>query len=189
MQLHHDRSDPALLFDTLVDSDNTSYLLSSHLELVRANTGWERFARENDGERVRDWYPGRQILEGISEVLRPFYATNYMRVLWTGVRWEHDYECSSALDYRVFRMMVLPSDGMLVVTHSPLVEVPHTREASPPRPDYVWGDAIVMCSNCRRVLNARHPKRWDWVPAFVADLPQNVTNGLCPPCARYYPPG
>jgi hypothetical protein len=32
------------------------------------------------------------------------------------------------------------------------------------------------------------PDIWDWVPGFLARLPENLTHGLCPICFRYYYP-
>jgi hypothetical protein len=187
VKLHHAHEDVSDAFEALRKAENTAYVLSSSLRLVDVNEGWERFARCNDGgEILRQWYPGRLILEGISEDLRPFFAAGYQRVLETGSRWDHDYECNSAVTFRLFRMTVLPSSNTLVVTHSPLVVQPMIREPFEPSAEYVSRGVIVICSNCRRTRHAMRPSRWDWVPAFIVNMPDNVSPGLCPSCARYY---
>lgn len=186
MQLQHAPSDDDL-FEVLRDSDATTYVLSRDLELMRTNAGWVRFARANGGEHIlAEWRPGRRILDAISEVVRPFFSAGYHRALRTGEKWEHDYECSSAIEHRRFRMIAFPTERGLVVTHALIIAEPHDREAEPPSEDYVASGMILMCAHCRRVRNFRQEARWDWVPVLVATMPWNVSYGLCPPCAKFY---
>lgn len=186
VELHHANEELTDVFDALRTSENSSYALSSDLQLLEVNEGWRQFALRNNGaEILRDWVPGRLLLDAISEVLRPFFAAGYERALRTGLRWDHDYECNSAVELRKFRMIALPSRTTLVVTHSPLVELPMDRPISEGTADYVSNGFIVMCSHCRRTRNVMH-QRWDWVPSFIARMPDNVSHGLCPACVRYY---
>ena len=173
----------------LADSDDTAFAVSRELALVRTNAAWTRFARANGGEELLERFGrGSSIMSAVPAVLQPFYRSGYARVWATGERWEHDYECSSPERYRRFRMFVHQIDhAFLVVVNAAIVDDPHDREASSPEESrYATDGVITMCSNCRRVRNRSGEKRWDWVPAFVAHLPQNVSHGICDACAPLY---
>lgn len=176
------------IFESLRNSADTTYeVAANNLELMRTNAGWDRFARENGGERIlSEWYPGRSILDAISDVLRSFYRIGFKHAVESGLRWEHDYECSSGTTLRRFRMIAYPGPYSLVITHAPRRIALHDREIYAPSLDYVADGRITMCAHCRRVRNARHSNRWDWVPNFVEEPPTHLTQGLCPPCVRYY---
>lgn len=173
-----------------VASDNTTYLVSPELRILRTNPAWTRFARSNGGtQMIERWGRGSSLLDAIPEVLREFYRTRFLGTLATGQRWEHDYECSSAEAYRQFRMLVIPiRTTFLVVTHALRIARGHDRVAHAADVDsYEQHGILKMCSSCRRVeVPARLPARWDWVPELVAHMPPNTSHGLCPPCATLY---
>ncbi len=124
------------------------------------------------------------LLDSISGDLRDLHRDLLESVCTTGERREYDYECSSAEIERTFRMVVFPAAArFLVVTHSLRIERPHDRPAmAPDDGGYTHDGVIRMCSNCRRVLAIGASERWDWVPAYVTAMPDNVSHGLCPPC-------
>jgi hypothetical protein len=110
--------------------------------------------------------------------------------------WEHDFECSSAEDYRLFHMRaVCLGAGHVLVENSSQVEKEHGEDrigVSASSDRYVSKDGVVtMCMHCRRTKRvAEFPERlseigdivWDWVPAFVEDPPAVVSHGLCRMC-------
>lgn len=177
------------IFGASAESHDVTYVLSHDLALVRANAAWARFARENDGDAVlARWGRGARVDAAISPPLRGFYTAAYARVIATGNRWEHDYECSSPTTFRKFRMVVYPVNAQfLVVVNSLTVEVPHSQPVSEADdPTYALEGIVTMCSHCRRVRNQRVGKQWDWVPSYVASPPNNLSHGLCEACFEYY---
>ena len=174
---------------SLADSDDTTFVLSRELALVRYNRAWTRFAGENGGlDLLARFGRGCSIMSAVPEVLRPFYKQGYAHAWASAARWEHDYECSSPDRRRRFRMLVYPIDqAFLVVVNAVIEDVAHDREvSSPDESRYVSDGIISMCSNCRRVRNRYGEQRWDWVPAFVAHPPRNLSHGICGACAPLY---
>jgi hypothetical protein len=177
------------LYRSVKDQDSTTYVVARDFSLVRTNEAWTRFALANHGEAVlARWTVGRSILDAMTGELREFYRTAFERALVTGERWEHDYECSSSELFRTYRMFVFPlkSSG-LVVSHSLRVEEPHERLALAASGAYRREGVITMCASCRRVRALEPSEHWDWVPAYVRELPAETSHGLCPPCAKSYP--
>jgi hypothetical protein len=177
--------DLATLFRALAATDNVTYIVSPRRLLLRTTPAWERFARANGGHAVATFQPGTPLLDVIPEAMRAFYADGFDNACATATCWEHDYECSSPELYRRFRMIAYPFGDFLVVTHSLLVEHPHEQEPHPAGDDYVVGGVIWMCAHCRRV-RWRGQLRWDWVPAYLAHPPANLSHGLCVACAAYH---
>jgi hypothetical protein len=173
------------LYRSLASGDNTTYVLSDDLRIIRVNEAWTRFARANGGEDMLvRCGRGTLLLDSISGDLRALHRELLEGVATTGERREQDYECSSAATERTFRMIVFPARArFLVVTHSLRIERPHERPVMAPDDCGYTNDGIIrMCSNCRRVLAIGASERWDWVPAYVTAMPANVSHGLCPPC-------
>ena len=174
------------MFDSVATSDNVSYILSDELKILHTNAAWERFARENGDEVFLQHWHRASLLDAIPGALQTFFRERFARAQLTQERWEHDYECSSPTVFRQYRMIVYPVGSVFIVTHALLVEMPHDRTAHDPSPRYERSGVISMCSHCRRVRRAGEPEAWDWVPAYVTPIADNVSHGLCPPCYRYY---
>ncbi len=163
--------------------------LDRDADIVWVNDAWLRFARENRGESILERFgPGASYLSAIEPKLRGFFQTAFENVLMTGEPFELDYECSSADTFRLFHMLVVPIGraGLLIV-HSRLVERPQHRWAEPEN-DPVYrqpNGIIVQCANCRRVRRADRTG-WDWVPAYVDEVPNRTSHGICSFCRAYY---
>lgn len=173
----------------LATSDDTVYVLSRDRRIVQTNEGWARFARANGGGDALARASGTVLDDVLPPPLRERYVAALERAFVTGERWEHDYECSSPELLRRYRMVAYPiSSEHLVCIHSLLVEHPHEREASAASAStYAVNGLITTCSYCRRIANPSGTARWDWVPAFVAEPPPNLSHGLCEACfALYY---
>ena len=164
-------------------------VLSSDLRILHISKGWTAFAQRNGGAAsLGGWPIGSHIDDAMPQVLRAYYHRAYDRVLATGERWEHDYECSSPTEYRKFRMCVYPIEGArLAIVHSLVVEVPHEGAHHADGGLYAVGGVVTMCSHCRRTHNPL-VDRWEWVSAFVEALPSNASHGLCPACFEFYYP-
>ncbi len=180
--------------DALEIDDATIFGLWSDLTLAYTNPGWKRFSAMNGGEPTitSEWALGRCVLDAIAEPLRPFYAANYRKSLMEGRPWEHVYECSSADQFRLMHMMVLPlgaAEGLLVI-NSLRQEIAHSRTPLPPL-DELYRNAhgiVTQCSHCRRVRRDGTEHVWDWVPAWVVAQPARTSHGLCEPCIGFHHP-
>lgn len=178
--------------ESLRNDSGTIYGLWPDFTLAYVNLGWMRFAALNGGEPklTSQWTLGRCVLDAISEPLRPFFAANYKRCLQEERPLEHLYECSSSRLYRQFHMTTFPlgnAEGLLVV-NSLRQEVAHTRIVCPPLDELYRNEhgIVAQCSHCRRVRRIGADQIWDWVPAWVADMPPNTSHGLCEPCIGFY---
>jgi hypothetical protein len=162
------------------------------LTMAYFNSGWKRFAAQNDGEPAisERWSLGAQVLDAMAAPIRSFFRENFERVLHERRRWEHLYECSSSSVDRRMKMTVYPlgaREGLLAV-HSLVQERPHSpADGLPLQELYVNQDQlIVQCCQCRRVQRCRDGNIWDWVPEWVDLPPLNTSHGLCDPCFGYY---
>ena len=180
---------PALL-DT---SPDIICLLDSALRIVYCNPAWDRFAADNEGRACStSSVMGTPMLDSIPEALARFFRTAFALVRESGEPFEFDYECSSALVFRMFRMRILPiaGAGEFMVVHSLRVERPHDRPAVEPDDARFRGQngLIVICCHCCRTRRAAEPQLWDWVPDYVASRPAPVSAGICSACFAYFYP-
>jgi hypothetical protein len=190
---------PSLLaefrLEVLERDPNPIYGLSAGLALNYLNPGWFVFARENDGEpAISERYGvGARIGDAMAGDARDFYLEAFQGVLQTGNVWHHDYECSTPNVFRIYHQSVYPlleQRGLLVV-NSLVKEQPHdagTRVPRLPREELYVSDTgfISQCSNCRRVQRVSQPDVWDWVPAWVEQMPSHTSYTFCPVCFEYY---
>ncbi len=182
--------------DALDRSDDVAIGLWGDLSIAYLNRAYGEFAARNGGEPAIStrWGLGASIVRAIAEPLRDYYRTAFLRCL-DGAVWEHGYECSSAEVFRLLRLTAYPlagGEGLLVV-HAARVERPYEpgeRPAFPADPDpYADADGLVtQCGHCRRFRRRDGSGSWDWVPVWVAEPPERVSHGLCPPCLGHYYP-
>lgn len=181
------------VIEQLDASPSVAYVLNGSLRIIYCNAAWDRFAEKNGGgPSRRERVIGTDVTSIIAGPLRSYYADAFHRVIKNQSPWEHDYECSSAQARRFFHMRVLPLPKRhLLVEHSIIVERPHDphRLRMPPI-ETMYTDsqgAILMCAHCRRTRrNSNLAGDWDWVPDFVENPPQQVSQGLCENCQAYY---
>lgn len=176
---------------------DTTFGIWADLRLAYMNQAWFDFARDNNGEpMISDaWGLGMNVLDACGDDLKPFFRDHYEGCLRLREISVLEYECSSAGLFRKFHQIAYPlGDGAgLLVVHARLVEHPHDLDARPPHPPD-WSiypdkqDIITQCSHCRRTRNPQQEGRWDWVPAWVEQIPTNVSHGLCQMCLIYYYP-
>jgi hypothetical protein len=171
--------------------------LWADFSIAYVNPAWYRFARENGGdpEVSKRWCEGAALLEAIDRPLRAFYEEHLRRVLDEGEAWEHDYECSSPQLHRRFRLSAehLEAGEGLLLVHSCLAARPHDeathRVLAPHGALYTDENGLMtQCIHCRRMKRCDFEEHWDWVPAWVAHVPEDASGGLCPACVqRWYP--
>jgi hypothetical protein len=183
-------------FEVLEQDVHSIFALSTDLTFLYFNPGWFRFARENGGEAMSaaSFGMGESFAAVLPEVVRGFYLDAYRSVLATGEVWNHDYECSSPDRFRLYHQTVYPlhdRQGLLVINslrheHLPISDL--RRPHGPDREAYTSPQTglVTQCCNCRRVQRQGAPDHWDWVPAWVFDMPAFITSGLCAICHQYY---
>lgn len=154
------------------------------------NGAWTRFASSNGAPQLAEWN-GTPITDVFADEIKDFYLRLFEEVRETQEPRDHDYECSSPVDFRIFRLRVLPlRERGLLLLHHLTVEHPHTRPAHPPADERYRSNAgiIAMCAHCRRVRRVSEPKTWDWVPAYLEPNQLGISHGLCELCFRHYYP-
>jgi hypothetical protein len=169
-------------------------VLGSDLRIAYVNPAWMAFGAAN-GLRSMDETCGlgQSVIRVTPEVMRPFYERLFMRARETAEPVEHDYECSSPTHRRLLRMRIYPcKSGAFVVVHSVLREAPHdgAARAALERTYRNERGLVVQCSNCRRVrrpaVGADETAEWDWVPAYVAHMPQETSHSICAVCVAFH---
>lgn len=181
-------------FEELSVTSNTIFGLWPDFSYAYFNPGWFDFAAKNGGqpEIFENWGLGTNFLAAISQDLQPFYRDLYQKCLADNQVREHEYQCSSALLYRIFLQTIYPISGQaLLIVNALKIEKPHSLEAikleEVGEEKYLDEYGIVhQCCHCRKVQSMVDKKRWDWVPTWVEKPPLDTSHGLCPVCYNYY---
>lgn len=177
--------------DTADASTDVIFFLDSRLTITHCNPAWDKFARENHGERaLAANVVGRRLFDFIAADLQPFYRTVFESCAADNLPFSFDYECSSASVYRLFRMQILPlrQGGGFAVLNAIRVERPQSgRSSKSPGPEYVAEpNTVTLCAHCRRTRRQDDPSRWEWVPAHLDIGELRLNHAVCPPCRSYY---
>jgi hypothetical protein len=178
--------------ETIHVSENIVYGLHSSFALAYLNEGWMRFAEQNGGlpDILRNWGIGRSILDAYPPCLYQFFYDNFTKCLRERRPWQHFFECSSAAVFRKFCMHSYPlgnAAGILVVNS--LVRTSLHRGIFHEPLDILYRDAdgiATQCSHCRKIQRCDSVEQWDFVPAWVRSIPDNLSHGLCKPCLGFY---
>lgn len=166
------------------------FTVSESLAITYCNSAWDRSALLNQGSPavLSHNVTSRNLLEFIPRELKQYYLDLFATARAVGHPVSHDYECSSATLFRLYRMQIYPLTSGFAVINSLRLEHPHERVPVAPN-DAVYRNGaglIRMCANCRRTRRVDNPDAWDWVPAYL-DLPYgDVSHGVCPPCLAFY---
>lgn len=163
--------------------------------LAYMNPAWFRFAEENQGEPEisRRWGLGASILDCCTGgYVRNVFSSWFRFCLSQQLPWEHDFECSSGDQYRLFHQNVYPlgrGEGLLIVNALRVEYAQQDWAGAASMSHYLDEDGCLQqCANCRRVRSFAEPERWDWVPDWVRHCPENISHTFCPVCLRcYYP--
>ena len=87
-------------------------ILDADFRIVFCNWSWDRFAFQNGGLALSHLFVvGTSVLDGNAEILTTLLQSAYASARKTGQDWEHDFECSSPENFRLFHMRVLPIGG------------------------------------------------------------------------------
>lgn len=178
--------------NVLDQSPDVSYVVSEQLDIVYCNPAWDRFAGEQGGSALvmAENVLGRNLLDFVPRRLKRFYLELFAQARELGQPVGHDYECSSASVFRLYRLQVYPLQrgAGFVVQNSLRLERPHDRTPLE-RDDALYADSkgiIHACANCRRTQRAANPAIWDWVPAYIESRGLNISHGICPMCLEFY---
>ena len=183
-------------FETLEQSKQTICGVDRHLNINYVNPSWINFAMENGAneDALSKILLGSSIAKAIGGgKIRKYYLKNYKTILQTGEVWQHEYECSTRHEYRLFSQMAYPlKDGEgLIIINSLKVQIP-MEETGRQAHDAIEAHYtqpsgfIVQCTNCRQTLRADDSQAWDWVPEWVEQMPDKCNHTICPTCFDYY---
>lgn len=176
--------------EVLESCPDPCFALSESLDITYCNTGWNNFALLNQGgpEVLGARVVSRNLLDFIPDDLKSYHAGLFAKARALGQPVSHDYECSSATMFRLFRMQIYPLDQGFAVINSLRLEHPHDRTPLEPNDAlYLNSSGLIrMCANCRRTNRTNDPAAWDWVPDYVERVRRNTTHGVCPACLEYY---
>jgi len=183
------RDELASLIKSLQPLTSVSYVLDEQLRFVYCNPAWDAFALANGApELALNALAGQALLKAIPTVLHPFYANGFRLVQSGNELWEHVYECSSAHEFRRYKMRVDPIlGGWFLVRHTLVIKRAHEKIVRPGSHNYVADTGcITVCCNCRRSRRTGRAQKWDFVPEYVANPPRVVEQILCPDCLDTY---
>lgn len=171
---------------------DTVCIVDAELILRAFNPAWVSFSQANGAPDLTSRFGlGTPLAAAIPEVLRDFYGHHYHEALRKRVRFEHDYDCSSDGEHRIFRQTAyaLADRSGLVITHHLTVSCPVTEQTAVSAGDFKGaGGSVVQCVNCRKVRNPEAPERWLWVPKLVSTPDPDTSHSLCPYCLDFYYP-
>ncbi len=171
-------------------STDVVYGLLPDLTIAYVNPAWWQFAAESNAPwEERAWGPGDSLGDTIAQPLLGFYQRTFSYALSSGEVVEHDYECSTPTERRVYRMRIVPfgADG-LVVVNSLRAALPYAADPVEwVKQRFVQATGlIVQCSYCRRVKHGQQTDLWCWVPSIVEQPPLSISHGMCGTCAAYW---
>ena len=173
-------------------SSDVIYIVDAKMVLRAYNHAWINFAKNNDGRIILAKYSiGSRIVDSTSGPLRSFIISAYKKALYENKPFEHNFECSSANQYRLFRQTAYPlidSKGLVISNHI-VEECPHPEQAQAFRQQFINGQGFVtQCANCRRIRDPKNYHSWLWVPSLVENPFPNTSHGICPQCYDHYYP-
>ena len=166
--------------------------------IAYVNPAWSVFAHANGGGSAVDshWSLGANYFAAITDSLRPFFADllkNAPTTQQSLAPYTHEYECSSADDFRRFALQIfaLPDKRGYMLVHSLLVAAPHSITthpiAAPDLQHYETEDGVIkQCAHCRRVERRSRVGHWDWVPAWIKHPPACISHTICALCDAFY---
>lgn len=182
-------------FDTLEQSPHTIFGLSPELKFIYFNKAWFHFAQQNNGEPgiTKRFSLDTPFEAGVSGLLKEYYINSYKEVLKEMEVWNHEYECSSATNYRLYHLNAYPlknKQGIIVVNSlqiDRIIDESFRKISTLSIDNYInlYG-LINQCSNCRKTKRKNPSEFWDWVPTLVEEFYPNISHSVCPICYDYY---
>lgn len=177
-------------YDRFEHDDAVPYALDSNLRFVSCNLSWDRLAGANGAHQLkRNCQIGVPVMGVTPAPLREFYRLGFSNVFETGSAWSSTDECSSSEIERRFHVIVTrtPNRDGLIVVNSPVSQAPHRRPPLAASGQYrnLTG-IIIMCAHYSRARTAGGEGRWNWVPAFVDHMPDEVSHSLSPICRELH---
>lgn len=177
---------------TIEESEDVIYIVDSAFTLKAYNNMWENFALDNNGEEILRRYPlGSNVQDAFREPIKSYLIQAYTAALQDNTPFEQTYECSSPLEYRLYRQTAYPlvrSRGLVISNH--LVRKSQLREEIVAfSKQFIDNRGIItQCQNCRKIRDPQNEQRWLWVPSLVKNTLANTSHGICPQCLDHYFP-
>lgn len=182
-------------FETIEKSPHSVFALSKDLKLIYFNKAWFDFAKSNNGEpdiSIR-FHLNSDFESGLSGLMKDYYIRSYKEVMRKMEVWRHEYECSSASNYRLYSQDVYPlknGEGIIIVNSlqiDRIIDEEFRKTSTLSITNYEDKKGmIIQCSNCRKTKRKDPSEIWDWVPTLVEETQKNSINSICPVCYDYY---
>lgn len=183
-------------FNTLESSKDSIYGLTDKLSFSYFNPAFFEFGHQNHLSQAIIYNPPLDVslntlIKG--KEIKEYYEKLYNRSLQTGKVLQHDYECSSATEYRHNHMEIFPlknGAGLIVVNRIKIsvpINILDRKSKKPEKSIYTQPSGyIVQCSNCRHFQRSDQTEIWDWIPDWINHQPDNSNHSICPVCFDYY---
>lgn len=177
---------------SIENSRDVIFIVDRQFRLQAFNQAWVDFAVENDGRSVLDQFPlGASILKALPAKLKSFLIAKFNQAVLQNKPFEHDYECSSARQYRVFHQSAYPlvNAAGLVISNHLIKFSSHTETTRGLLEGLIDEDGIIVqCCNCRKVRDPDNQQLWLWVPEAIEKKFSRISHAICPRCYDFYYP-
>lgn len=177
-------------YETFSESNDVVYIIDDSFRLCAYNDAWIQFANENGGKSVLEKFPLKSVItDAFSDEVKIFYCRAYIQVEREHVRFEHDYECSSADMYRLFHQTVYPirdTDFMVISNHLVVASSDTPFAAGFDQRHINAHGSVIQCGHCRKIQDQSTPNKWDWVPELIRNPIPIISHTFCPLCLNYY---
>jgi hypothetical protein len=178
--------------ESIKKSHDVIYIVDEKMILRAYNHAWIKFAKDNHGAMILAYYStGSNIADAFTGPIKDYLIGAYKKALQENKPFEHDYECPSAAEYRLFHQTAYPiveSRGLVISNHLVKTCSP-TETAHEFKERFVNEHGIVVqCSNCRKIRDSKNDDGWLWVPEFIEKPYPKTSHGICPRCLDHYYP-
>jgi hypothetical protein len=153
------------------------------------NAAYQTFATAGgDAELCARWGLGANVFDATPKLLLPFYEELFQRASTAQAPLSHRYECPSPSLARTFSMRLHPlgNGRALLASHAIVLARPHDQVWAADEARYRDEFGIIrQCVHCRCV-QAIDAGNWELVPAYVAEMPDRTSHGICGVCVEYH---
>lgn len=176
--------------ESIENSPDVIYVIDDQMVLRAYNQAWINFANNNNGGTILENFSiGFRISDAFPEPLKSHVVAAYQQALDQNKPCDHDFECPSPIQYRLYHQTAYPlveSKGLVISNHL-VKEFPHPDGRHDFEEQFAsdWG-IITQCCNCRKIRDPENEQMWLWVPLVVEKPVEKTSHGICPRCYDHY---
>lgn len=157
------------------------------------NPRYEQVAREAgaDANFVNTWGLGTNYLAVCPGPIRKRLQALIETTLAQNAVRESEYICPSPTHKSTYRLAMYPFVKVkaVLLVHTLIRNFPfEASELHPPKYERYQNamGIVVQCMQCRCVRVASDPTLWEFVPAYVERMPEDMSHGICDACLVHY---